>query len=125
MLRRNKLIDESGAEKLANWLEIIERIVLGYFRGFPTHRAILPFLDYLTSCEHPLPSSVSFVLPHCVEAIQCDDPDVRSVGGRILGVLGAKAISAIPTIQVVLEQYPDPETQNSLQDALAQIRSSP
>jgi hypothetical protein len=102
MLRRSYLIETAEIERLELWIEIIESTVHSLLGGMAPHLSINEYAQYVI--DYGWWDNIDFFIPLMEGAIADTQyvPTVLLV--RVLGRLGGRARSALPTLYRALKQ---------------------
>jgi hypothetical protein len=93
MLVRNHLITPDDRQRLRNWVEIIETIMMGLLAGHSPAMTIHAYCEYVATCGWG--DNYSFFLPIVAAAIDCDE-----LGDYLQGHCAAIAKLGRPALSV-------------------------
>jgi hypothetical protein len=102
-LRRNQLISDADSSRLATWVDMIERTMLGLLRGQPPHEVVSYYATYITQAGW-WENIHSFILL-MKQAVSDPDVVVSSLILRALGKLGHLARLVLPSLREAMLRY--------------------
>ena len=120
-LVKNKLISETDARKLAQWIDVIEKVSLQFLRGTAIHDALLALFDHLACREERPVTRFGFLVPLLIESLRSHEPEVRCLAVAALGALGKESQAAVPSLQFILRNDDADEVREASANAISSI----